>query len=249
MSNLTDRLSDYAASPQGWAVVPTDLLHEAAHRVHGIADVVIPTKSNPAVHDLVHVLAHDPAVGKVLVVGDGADATTLSRLHVPRGAGIHAMWNLGLRLAAPGRHVLFLNDDVSITTGTVSGLVRTLDEHPEVGLVCPNYSGEAIEGDYRPVAETCRGRYDGSGGLGGFAMMLRSTLAEEWRFDEEMKWWYGDDDVLRWTLFTKGMVVAISALATCAENSSWTIAHDPPADFGSVVANDRRLFIEKWGSE
>jgi hypothetical protein len=199
------------------------------------------------VQRLVDVLTTAPFVGRVVIVGDGENATDLSAVHVPLGAGIHVMWNKGMRLCAPDRHVLFLNDDVTIDERTVSGLVHTLEEHPEVGLVCPNYSGESFEGAYRTVTDTCRGRYDGTGGMAGFAMMLRNTLAREWRFDEAMKWWYGDDDIVMWVTRTKGMKAAISAWSTCADNESWTILHDPPPTFTADVENDRRLFEQKWG--
>lgn len=228
--------------------MPTDLLHEAAERVRvDTADVVIPTKSNPSVKSLAHSLVNDPAVGKVIVIGDGPDATDLSGLWVEKGKGIHAMWNIGLRLLAPNRHVLFLNDDVTVTHTTVSDLVATMNECPELGLVCPNYSGETIDGPYRAVTETCRGRYDGTGGLGGFAMMLRSDLARRWRFDERMRWWYGDDDLLNW-VWHEGWVAGISARSTCTDNASWTIVNDPPEDFASVVENDRKVFMSKWGN-
>lgn len=249
MPDLPERLADYAASPQGWAVVPTDMLAEAAKRVRRLtlADVVIPTKSNrDGVRNLLGVLANDPCVGKVIVIGDGPDASDVAMEHVPLGAGIHVMWNRGMALADPKRHVLFLNDDVTVTKSTVSGLVRTLDEYPEVGLVCPNYSREEIEGNYREVSDTCRGRYDGTGGMAGFAMMLRCDLAREWKFDERMKWWYGDDDVLHWVR-SRGARTVISRLSSCSDNSSWTLMNDPPANFHADVENDRRLFEAKWG--
>lgn len=249
--DLPNRLADYARSPQGWAVVPTDLLHEAAVRVSPVvlADVVIPTKSNhEGVHRIVSTLTHDRMVGKIVVVGDGPDATNLSAVSVPLGAGIHAMWNKGLRLAMSNRHVLFLNDDVEVTASTVAGMVHTLTHNPEVGLVCPNYSDESFDGPYRAVEDTCRGRYDGTGGMAGFAMMLRADLAREWRFDERMKWWYGDDDLLNWVRLERGMVAAISAASTCANNSSWTITNDPPPNFVAEVENDLAIYREKWGA-
>jgi hypothetical protein len=240
--DLAERLASYASAPNGWAVVPTELLREAVPRVT-LADVVIPTKSNvEGVRHLLDVLPRDPAVGNVIVVGDGEG---VAPIHVPRGAGIHVMWNVGMSLADPRRHVLFLNDDVTVNADTVSGLVRCMTQFPEVGLVCPNYSGTSIAGNYREVADTCRGRYDGSGGMAGFAMMLRNTLAADWRFDERMMWWYGDDDVLAWVR-SRGHRAVITPWSTCADNESWTILHDPPVGFAEAVANDARLFEEKW---
>lgn len=249
MPTLAERLSSAARSPQGWAVVPSDLLHEAAQRVGAVtlADVVIPTKANhEGLARILSVLPHDPAVGRVIVVGDGDDSTPLATVKVPLGVGIHVMWNRGMALCAPNRHVLFLNDDVTVTDTTVSGMVRCLDEHPEIGLVCPNYSGAPIDGAYRSVHDTCRGRYDGSGGMAGFAMMLRSTLVPEWRFDERMKWWYGDDDIVAWVTHERRMVAAITPLSTCSDNESWTILHAPPPTFAEDVESDRIIYERKW---
>ena len=98
----------------------------------------------------------------------------------------------------------------------------------------------------RQVFNTCGSRYDGTGGLAGFAMMLRSELAKVYSFDEQLTWWYGDDDVLLWVTKTMGLRAVIAHQARCQHADSVTIRANPPADFGRLVAEDREYFRAKW---
>lgn len=214
-------------------------------------DVIVPTKSNPRIEVLLEHLLADTGVSQVIVVADGFEAyqriPVFEGVLIPvdEGDGIHVMWNEGMKYTNQCHHVLFLNDDVTLNESTISGMVATMDRHPELGLCCPNYSGVPFYGDYRPVTDTCRGRYDGTGGLGGFCMLLRNTLAKWWQFDERMKWWYGDDDLLNWVL-SQDFRAGICSQSTCSDNESWTIEHDPPANFAAIVAEDRLVFAHKW---
>ena len=223
-----------------------------------MAHVIIPTKSNLAgLSDLLLTLSVADAVDQVTVVADGPDALdrvracdfdkliSLRVLGVPLGAGIHVMWNLGMAQTYGDDHVLFLNDDVSIDVDTISGLEDALNQHEELGLVCPRYTSYPVPNPYQEVVGTCGGRYDGSGGLGGFCMMLAADLAHEWRFDERMKWWCGDDDVLNWVRITKHRKAAITPYAVCSNNTSWTINNDPPVNFNAIVAEDLRIYQSK----
>ena len=221
-----------------------------------LVDVIIPTRLNPStLTSMMKVLGSDPRIGQVIIVADGNKAYHAVRnaqyeaviLHVPDRDGIHRMWNLGLELVTPGHHVMLLNDDLTINADTVSGCADTIDRNPRLGLCCPNYSGETITADYRAVHTTCRGRYDGSGGLGGFAMMLRSTVVPSWFFDEKMVWWYGDDDILNHVVITLGMDAGICRDSTCADNNSHTTNTDPPPGFNEIVWSDREVFDRKWG--
>lgn len=222
-------------------------------------DVVIPTKSNlDGLKDIAKKLDADPVVSDVYVVADGIEAmqkivSSISSQKVklswvPLGSGIHEMWNVALRNVPQNRHLLFLNDDVVINDRTVSSLSRDLDSMPELGLVCANYDQREIQGSVVPVLTTCRGRYDKTGGLAGFCMMLRNDLTSKWRFDTRMKWWYGDDDLLNWVVRIQSKTAGISSTATCKGNESWTIANDPPINFAEDVERDRKLFELKWGS-
>ena len=217
-------------------------------------NVVIPTKSNfTGLAELLNDLSLDPAIGTICIVADGQAAFDalpdppdhIIKIVVPDGIGIQHMWNRGIEAVGRESHIAFLNDDVRLSADCLSSLANSLDNDPTIGIICPNYSTVEMEED-RQVFNTCGSRYDGTGGLAGFAMMLRSDLAKVYSFDEKLTWWYGDDDVLLWITRTMGMHAVISHAARCQHADSVTIRTNPPADFGQLVANDREYFRAKW---
>ena len=217
--------------------------------------VVIPTKSNiNGLTTLISALMSSDSMFRVVVVGDGTETkemlqalpNSIIKTYVPRGSGISAMWNVGMQLDNPGDHVLFLNDDVTINTSTVSGLIAALAEDSRIGLVCPKYAGDS---DVDIVSQTtCRGRYDGTGGIAGFAMMLAGDLVPHFRFDERMMWWYSDDDLINWVNKKANRLCVISAKARCHHGHSVTITSNPPDNFNKQVEIDRQLFEQKWSA-
>ena len=217
-------------------------------------NVVIPTKSNfTGLAELLSDLSLDPAVGTMCIVADGQAAFDalpdppdhIIKIVVPDGIGIQHMWNRGIEAVGRESHIAFLNDDVRLSADCLSSLANSLDNDPTIGIICPNYSTVEMEED-RQVFNTCGSRYDGTGGLAGFAMMLRSDLAKVYSFDENLTWWYGDDDVLLWVTKTMGLRAVIAHQARCQHADSVTIRTDPPADFGRLVAEDREYFRAKW---
>ena len=217
-------------------------------------NVVIPTKSNfSGLAELLSDLSLDPAIGTICVVADGQatfDALPdppehILTITVPEGVGIQHMWNRGIEAVGRDAHIAFLNDDVRLSPECLSSLANSLDNDPIIGIICPNYSTVEMVED-RQVFNTCGSRYDGTGGLAGFAMMLRSDLAKVYSFDEKLTWWYGDDDVLLWVTKTMGLRAVIAHQARCQHADSVTIRTDPPADFGRLVAEDREYFRAKW---
>jgi len=221
--------------------------------------VVIPTKSN--LDGLVRAVVackKSPKVKRIVVVADGEKAwdslsalpPSVLKLMVPEGTGIHAMWNMGMEVA--DGHVLFLNDDVRLGDGAIDRMCESLDRHLDYGLVCPQYHQQAgAHAQYSTDKDvftdtTCRGRYDGTGGMAGFCMMLDSHLAEEWRFDERMKWWYGDDDLVAHVV-GKGLRATIISGARCEHAHSKTVDNDPPKGFAILVERDRKIYEQKRG--
>lgn len=221
--------------------------------------VVIPTKSN--IDGLVSAVVDcrkSKKVDRIIVVADGEEAfnklsvlpDAVTKLMVPKGSGIHKMWNMGLDLARG--HVLFLNDDVELGEGAIQKMCESLDRNPEFGLVCPQYHRQVgahaqYMADVVFTKTTCRGRYDGTGGMAGFCMMLSEDLAKNWRFDERMMWWYGDDDLVSHVV-TKGRRAAIISGCTCRHDHSRTIDNDPPENFSAIVENDRKIYESKRGT-
>jgi glycosyltransferase involved in cell wall biosynthesis len=217
-------------------------------------NVVIPTKSN--ISGLTRVVAQtllDPMVNKVIIVADGADA--YNKLHaipnmnkvikvmVPEGSGISVMWNLGMNVAGNDGHVAFINDDVSLSNQCMNTLAVELTRNSDYGLICPSYSDPKLEQDML-VTDVCQGRYDGTGGMAGFCMMLASDLVPHFRFDERMKWWYTDNELVDWVV-KNNRQCAISAETTCIHDHSKTISTDPPKDFAAIVANDKKVYEGK----
>lgn len=212
--------------------------------------VVIPTKSNAS--GLAKALLgcmNSAKVSRIIVVGDGekgwetakAAPSGVIKTSVPQGSGIHVMWNVGLN-AAEG-HVLFLNDDVELEPGAIDAMCAALDRDTDYGLVCPQYATVELTQD-KFVTDTCRSRYDGTGGMAGFCMMLTERVANDWRFDERMKWWYGDDDLLR-EVINRGLRATIIAGARCKHADSQTIKSDPPKGFANIVEKDRQIYEQK----
>lgn len=226
------------------------------------AVAVIPTKTNfSGLHTIVTTLIKDPAVEKIVVVAHGPTAfselqpmymgksnkVTLDYGHIT--AGIHDMWNIGLNKAEElGCHALFINDDVESDPDTATILCNVLDNSPGlggVGLICPNYDGRVIPLGLEHVTTTCGAQYDGTGGLAGFYMALHKDLVPKFEFDTRMKWYYGDDDVLAWTL-SQGRGVAITSRTNCWGNESKTIKLNPPPNFAEDTENDRLIYESKW---
>lgn len=219
--------------------------------------VVIPFKSN--VDGLVNAVADcmkSSKVKRIVVIGNGEDAFrklsvlpfSVLKLMAPASSGIHEMWNMGMQLA--DGHVLFLNDDVRLENGAIDAMCASLDRNPDYGLVCPQYHQQvsaAVQYTQDVFTETtCRGRYDGTGGMAGFCMMLDSSLVKDWRFDERMVWWFGDDDLVAHVV-SKGLRATIISGARCEHAHSQTINNDPPRSFAALVERDRKIYEQKWG--
>jgi hypothetical protein len=223
------------------------------------ATAIIPTKSNfTGLVKIVETLESDSAIETIVVLADGYVAYntlketlsiyTKTKLYVVvQGSGIHNMWNLGLEIAHNNRtHAFFINDDVESDPDCATVLCNLLDSQSSIGLLCPNYDGREILGDFQYVDTTCGGRYDGSGGLAGFYMAFHADLVPHYRFDERMKWYYGDDDILSWTL-SQNKNVAITATTNCWGNQSQTIVNDPPPNFAEQIENDRAIYeLLRW---
>lgn len=225
------------------------------HYRNGLSKVtaVIPTKSNvKGLHTVVHQLLKEGKVARIIVIGDGEEGRALGealpssvvKLFVPAESGINVMWNMGLEAALPKSHVLFINDDVEIERGTIDKLCAALDRNESYGLVCPKYwDGELSEDRYS--RDTCRGRYDGTGGIAGFCFMLPHDIAHKYRFDENMKWWYSDDDVV-WSVNAMERGNYIVAGTSIKHGHSVTIESTPPKAFEKLVEQDKQYFQKKW---
>lgn len=228
--------------------------------------VVIPSKSYmDGLEAVVKLLIEEKSVNDICIVADGNKAFSKiiqmlekqdlnKKCHVicaMQNSGIHQMWNEGTEYVLsknPDNHILYINDDVTFDTGAIDTLAGMLDIHKELGVVCPNYDGRQINTPYVVVNNACPGRYDGTDGLAGFCFLLRSSIAKVWRFDIRMKWYYGDNDIVKWVALNDKFA-AISSFATMQLNPSWTKTNDPPKGFNEIVEQDRIIFEKKWSNE
>lgn len=225
-------------------------------------DVIIPTKSNiDGISKLIENIGNDFAIDNIIIVADGSEAkqkldtlfpftdtinsdSRIKILEVPLSSGIHFMWNTALDILNKNNHVLFINDDIEIEKETASTLAGLLDLNQQIGLISPIYDNRQLNEVIFKVSGA-NGVY-GKTGISGACMMLASSLVKEWKFDEEMKWYFGDDDVAHWVEHIKKMNVCLTPIAKSWGNCSWTTENDPPKNFKKITENDKKIFDAKW---
>lgn len=169
------------------------------------------------------------------------------RLDMP-DANIHQMWNAGIEFAlarSPRCNVAILNNDIKVGPAFLSTLAGALRADPLAAVVSPNYDGRDLDGP-QPVVDICAGRYDGSGGIAGFAFMLRGESG--YRFPEQLTWWYGDNDLMM-TAAQAGMHGLLVGGTWCehVDGGGQTGDWDDP-DVRAVLDRDGELFREKWAA-
>lgn len=140
------------------------------------------------------------------------------------GWNLHQMWNYAIDWVREMTdeeeyNIGFLNNDLEIGPDFARGLAYALRQYPLLA-VGPNYDKRHIEGDIQRVQGICAGRYDGSGGLPGFAFMVRGEYfdLEIPRFDVGFEWWCGDTELcvhMDRLLPTMGMCYAVTSRTWC----------------------------------
>lgn len=163
---------------------------------------IIPTKTDRLAVDMIDQL--DGHVDEIVIVDNGLGAVPDDRATYLDGAGmgIHEMWNLGIdhALEAHGHRtrIAFLNDDLRLGDGFIGHLATALDAGaPTLIAVSGNYDGRTANVPVVDVTDICAGRYDGTGGLAGFAFMVRGDyFTSGYRFPVECRWYFGDNDLM-----------------------------------------------------
>lgn len=127
-----------------------------------------------------------------------ADAGLASVFDAP-DAGIHDMWNAGIEEAI-ARHggladVVFLNNDLDLGPGFLQRLTAGLRSDKRYAAVCGNYDGRPGHGTI-PIEGICAGRYDGTGGMAGFAFAVKAEWLASYRFPAELAWFFGDNHLV-----------------------------------------------------
>lgn len=170
--------------------------------------------------------------------------------------GIHEMWNRAAdwvtKNAGQRRNVnvAFLNNDIRIGEEFISRLSSALRSERDLVAVSGNYDGRRAEGDelYVRTDEICAVRYDGTGGFGGFAFLARGEWFQSgYRFPEECRWWFGDNDLIRAALTAGGHVgIAYRAGVEHLEGGGKTAGDPLWSRYSEQLERDRLAFEERW---
>lgn len=229
--------------------------------------VVIPVKDR---HDLTQPLldqlAEQGGYEAVFVYDNGSVEPAAEALKLPEnvevidaeGLTIHEMWNAGIlrSLTRSARcNVAILNNDLILGDQFLEGLAWHLRLRQQVLAVCPNYDGRTFDAGMRQVVGTAGGRNDGTGGMSGFAFMVKGEAfaAGLPKFDENLKFWYGDDDLTRNIEAVGGAVCLVRDITVeHIGNGSQTSSHGTQKRLGTpelerLVAEDKTYFEKKWG--
>lgn len=238
-----------------WPQVPPDQIPDKTFVIIPIKDNLKDTKA------LVHQLREQGGYSDVLILDNGSnpetrrwlESQTVAKIANAAGLGIHEMWNAGARWALsqhPRANLLFLNNDIRIGPNFCQTLRDALRSDEELVAVCPNYDGRTLVEDVAQLHGICADKYDGTGGLAGFAFMVKSELfAAGWQFPEDCKWWFGDND-LTLTIDQTGGWYGMAGGTTVEhlDGGGKTGKWDDPAMQSQLLA-DRAAFLAKWSAQ
>ncbi|HEU5394693.1 MAG TPA: class I SAM-dependent methyltransferase [Candidatus Methylomirabilis sp.] len=172
---------------------------------------VIPTRDRlREISRLIEQLRTQGGLDQIVVCDNGSGEETRSWLAAQDDlvvldlpdAGIHEMWNAGVEwMIEQGQkrnvNVLFLNNDLELGETFAAHLVEALRSDKDLVAVSGNYDGREGEGLVQVTDDICADRYDGTGGFAGFAFAARGEWFQSgYRFPEECRWWYGDNDLV-----------------------------------------------------
>jgi GT2 family glycosyltransferase len=182
-------------------------------------------------------------------VGFLASQSTADVYRMP-GAGIHEMWNTGIdwSLHRGADVVAILNNDLDFEPGAIEATARAVSNIGDLVVACPNYDDRAGAGVQR-VESICANRYDGTGGIAGFAIFVDADLFRHgYRFPPELTWWYGDNDLVSTVVHrsTGWCGVVLDAHVIHLDGGGATGDWESP-EILDVVARDAAIYQSKWG--
>lgn len=221
--------------------------------------VAIPVKNNlHLTRPLVEQLTANGGQDRLLLLDNGSDDGTAEWAAGVPGLGyancdgfnIHQMWNLAVdeaRKLSIRTNLILLNNDLEVPAGFAWKMATAL-RHTEHVALCPNYDGRPRgDGPIQDLQGVCAGRYDGTGGLAGFAMAIKNELfVNGYRFPEECHWWYGDTDMV-FTIAAQGRKVGMAVdvpvvhVGGGGQTGDWNDPH-----MRELLAQDRAWFEAKW---
>lgn len=207
-----------------WAVIPTrdreELLHRCLDSLAGQVDGMVVVNNSDTPLDL------------------GGNVDVINRPEWP--PNLSAMWNRGLdhvadHVLSAEWNVVVVNDDAELPanwTGTLS------DALAETGaaLAYTDRLGRPGRVLYREPPVTPHES------MSGWAFMLRGDTG--YRFDEELRWWWGDTAADYWARLHGGTVAVPGPQPVHHCPNGHTNAHPVLAE---QAGKDRQRFAEVWG--
>ena len=206
---------------------------------------VIPSNNRPGLlRELVDTLIEDAV--SVVIIDTGYEPPLPSwhhRITVLRDAAqepnISRWWNLGLdyvkHLEGDEEHVVaVLNDDVVVPNNFVARLAVEIVSSGAAAAY-PNQHG-FIDNHLHRVA----GPISIFRRMTGYAFALRGSA--NIRADEDLKWWFGDDDI-DWKARQRGGSLLVSTLAVQHLYPNQTTV----GALAEQAGRDKQTFIDKWG--
>jgi GT2 family glycosyltransferase len=226
--------------------------------------VVVPVKGeHHYTESLLRQLAAQKGYAGIFVYDNGADTDPYTG-YVPdqcevipaAGKSIHEMWNLGVRAAMRQfsvANVAILNNDLDLGPKFLEGLGQALRSHDDLWVVSPNYDGRTFETDIQAVRGIAAGREDGTGGMAGFAFMVKGELFDRGLplFDEQYELWYGDTDFALTVENLGGLIGIVRDTTVVHIDGGSKTAGDgkkrlKSPELQAMADRDRVRFEEKW---
>lgn len=194
-------------------------------------------------HDGRHVILIDNnSTPPLMEVNTGLRTRAIIRRFATRN--IQAMWNEGWKVAAEESQgpyaIAFLNSDAMVSTETLIRMVDALDTL-DASVVSADHC-KILYGDGF-IRKTVPGPVQWAHRLSGYGFVVRGELRT--RFDEDLVWWYGDDD-FEWRAREEfGGSILIGGVHI--ENRDANGAQRDYPELHIQTDKDRVNFINKWG--
>lgn len=222
--------------------------------------VVIPMKDKVKLtKKLVNDLAAQNQTDGILILDNGSkQPETIKWLREQKvaevanaaGLNIHEMWNAGAAWAKaqhPRFNLAILNNDLEVGQNFIGGLAEALRSDDQLVAVCPNYDDRQAVEDVMQLHGICAGRYDGTGGLAGFAFMVKSEWFDTgWRFPTDCQWWFGDNDFTLSVDMAGGWYALVTNVKVKHLDGGGKTGNWDNPEMQKVLAQDKAAFVRKW---
>jgi GT2 family glycosyltransferase len=240
-----------------------------------LASIVIPVHGAFA-HTLAclrAITAHPPAAAfEVIVVDDASPDDSLARLSQIEGLRLHSRSTNGGFIAAcndgaamaRGEHVIFLNNDTVPQPGWLDTLLRSFDEHADVGLVGAKLvypdgrlqeaggvvfaDGSAWNYGRNEDPADCRFDYvrDVDYVSGAAIAIPRALFQQLGGFDVRYAPAYYEDTDLAFAVRAAGLRVLFQPRAVVVHDEGTTAGTDPSSGAKAAQVRNRHVFAAKW---